>query len=45
MSANILFAPYALKEGWQKGKPKLLKAVMAQLESVAPGIGRQVLRA
>jgi len=42
LSANIMFAPYVLKEGWQKGKPKLLKAVMAQLESVAPGIGKQV---
>lgn len=42
LSANIMFAPYALKEGWQKGKPKFLKAIMAQLEKVAPGIGKQV---
>lgn len=42
LSANVMFAPYALKEGWQKGKPKFLKAVMAQLESVAPDIGKQV---
>ncbi|RFC68515.1 MULTISPECIES: phytoene desaturase family protein [Mesorhizobium] len=45
LSANIMFAPYALKEGWEKGKPKFLKAVMAQLERVAPGIGKQVRHA
>ncbi|MCO5063788.1 MAG: NAD(P)/FAD-dependent oxidoreductase [Rhizobiaceae bacterium] len=45
LSANIMFAPYVLKEGWQKGKAKFLKAVMAQLESVAPGIGKLVRHA
>jgi len=45
LSANVMFAPYVLKEGWQKGKPKFMKAVMAQLESVAPGIRKQVRHA
>ncbi|MGB3503713.1 MAG: NAD(P)/FAD-dependent oxidoreductase [Mesorhizobium sp.] len=45
LSANIQFAPYALKEGWTKGKPKFLKAVMAVLEAHAPGIGGKVIHA
>jgi len=45
LSASIQFAPYALKEGWAKGKPKFLKAVMAVLEAHAPGIGRLVRHA
>lgn len=45
LSANIQFAPYALKEGWEKGKPKFLKAAMAVLEAHAPGIGRLVRHA
>lgn len=40
LSANVQYAPYALKEGWETGKPKFLAAVMAQLEAHAPGIGR-----
>lgn len=45
LSAVVQYAPYALKEGWDAGKPKFLKAVMAQLESYAPGIGNSVLHA
>ena len=45
LSANIQYAPYALREGWATGKPKLLKAVMAQLERYAPGIGTIVRHA
>lgn len=45
LSANIQFAPYALKEGWATGKPKFLEAVMAVLEAHAPGIGRLVRHA
>ncbi|OQM74311.1 phytoene desaturase family protein [Manganibacter manganicus] len=40
LSANVQYAPYALKEGWETGKPKFLAAIMAQLEAHAPGIGR-----
>ncbi|MER9315275.1 NAD(P)/FAD-dependent oxidoreductase [Mesorhizobium sp. M0659] len=45
LSATVQYAPYALKEGWDAGKPKFLKAVMAQLEAYAPGIGKSVLHA
>jgi phytoene dehydrogenase-like protein len=45
LSANVQYAPHALKEGWEAGKPKLLQAVMAQLERHAPGVGRTVRHA
>ncbi|MGB6116808.1 MAG: phytoene dehydrogenase, partial [Mesorhizobium sp.] len=45
LSANIQYAPYALKEGWAKGKPKFLKAIMAVLEAHAPGIDGKVIHA
>lgn len=43
LSAVVQYAPYALKEGWNSGKPKFLKAIMTQLETYAPGIGTSVL--
>ena len=43
LSAVVQYAPYALKEGWDAGKPKFLKAIMTQLETYAPGIGKSVL--
>lgn len=43
LSANVQFAPYAVKGGWDREKPKFLKAVMAQLERHAPGIGATVV--
>lgn len=43
LSANVQFAPYALKEGWEAGRGKFLRAIMAQLERHAPGIGASVL--
>ncbi|MHA6685917.1 phytoene desaturase family protein [Mesorhizobium sp. A556] len=45
LSAVVQYAPYALKEGWEAGKPKFLAAIMAQLEIFAPGIGKTVLHA
>jgi phytoene dehydrogenase-like protein len=45
LSAIVQYAPYALKEGWAKGKPKFLKAVLAQLEAHAPGIGKTIRHA
>jgi phytoene dehydrogenase-like protein len=39
LSAIVQYAPYVLKEGWTAGKPKLLKAIMAQLEAYAPATG------
>ena len=45
LSAVVQYAPYVLKEGWEAGKPKFLAAVMAQLETYAPGIGALVRHA
>lgn len=45
LSAVVQYAPYALKEGWDAGKPKFLAAIMAQLEAHAPGIGKSVVHA
>jgi len=45
LSANVQYAPYALKEGWDAGKPKFLAAIMAQIEAHAPGIGKLVRHA
>jgi phytoene dehydrogenase-like protein len=45
LSANVQFAPYALKQGWEAGRPKFLAAIMTQLETYAPGIGRLVRHA
>ncbi|MBZ9873957.1 NAD(P)/FAD-dependent oxidoreductase [Mesorhizobium sp. BR1-1-9] len=42
LSAVVQYAPYALKEGWDAGKAKFLEAIMAQLETYAPGIGKAV---
>jgi phytoene dehydrogenase-like protein len=42
LSALMQYAPYALKQGWARGKPKFQAAVMAQLEAHAPGIGKSV---
>jgi phytoene dehydrogenase-like protein len=45
LSAVVQYAPYALREGWETGKPKFLAAIMAQLEAYAPGIGKLVRHA
>jgi len=45
LSAVVQYAPYALNEGWESGRPKFLAAVMAQLEAHAPGIGKLVRHA
>jgi phytoene dehydrogenase-like protein len=45
LSANVQYAPYALKQGWEAGRPKLLAAIMAQLDRYAPGIGGSVRQA
>ena len=42
LSATLQYAPYALTEGWASGKPKFFKAIMAQLEIYAPGIGNSI---
>jgi phytoene dehydrogenase-like protein len=45
LSAIVQYAPYQLKEGWESGKPKFLKAIMETLERFCPGIGETVLHA
>ncbi|MBU2193427.1 MAG: NAD(P)/FAD-dependent oxidoreductase, partial [Alphaproteobacteria bacterium] len=45
LSAVVQYAPYALREGWTKGKPKFQKAILAQLEKFAPGIGKTIRHA
>lgn len=40
LSAVVQYAPYELREGWEHGKPKFLKAIMGLLERYAPGIGK-----
>ena len=45
LSANVQYAPYALKQGWAAGKPKLQKAIIAELERHAPDVGKSVRHA
>jgi phytoene dehydrogenase-like protein len=45
LSATVQYAPYALKEGWDSGKPKFLQAIMTVLERYSPGIGMLVRHA
>ena len=40
LSAVVQYAPYQLREGWERGKPKFFKAIMELLERYAPGIGK-----
>lgn len=42
LSAVVQYAPYELREGWERGKPKFLKAIMGMLEKHAPGISKTV---
>jgi phytoene dehydrogenase-like protein len=43
LSATVQYAPYALKEGWESGKPKFLEAILSVLERHAPGIRKTIL--
>lgn len=43
LSAVVQYAPYDLREGWEVGKPKFMAAIMAALETYAPGIGATVV--
>ncbi|MBL8577569.1 MAG: NAD(P)/FAD-dependent oxidoreductase [Mesorhizobium sp.] len=45
LSAVVQYAPYRLREGWESGKPKFLKAIMGALEKHSPGIGKTVRHA
>jgi phytoene dehydrogenase-like protein len=45
LSAIVQYAPYALKEGWQSGRPRLLAATLEALERAAPGLRDSVIAA
>ena len=45
LSVIVQYAPYALKGGWEAGKPAFLRAIMEVLERHAPGIGGLVRHA
>ncbi len=38
LSAIVQYAPYALKEGWDKGRQRFLDNALDALERVAPGL-------
>lgn len=43
LSALVEFAPYALADGWETGKPAFQKIVLETLESYAPGLGVSIV--
>ncbi len=45
LSALVEFAPYALADGWDKGKPVFQKIVLDTLERYAPGLGESIVAA
>jgi phytoene dehydrogenase-like protein len=45
LSAIVQYVPYALKEGWENGRPRLLNTLLDSLESLAPGLRDSVVSA
>jgi phytoene dehydrogenase-like protein len=45
LSAILQYAPYALKEGWQNGKQRLLDTALDALERFAPGLRGSIIAA
>jgi phytoene dehydrogenase-like protein len=45
LSAIVQYVPYALKEGWEIGRPRLLETLLGSLERLAPGLRDSVLSA
>ena len=45
LSAIVQYAPYALKEGWEAGRQRLLAAALESLERAAPGLRASVVAA
>ncbi|WP_457581133.1 phytoene desaturase family protein [Ensifer canadensis] len=43
LSALVEFAPYALADGWEKGKPAFLKVVIETLERYSPGLSASIV--
>ena len=45
LSAVVQYAPYALKSGWDSGRPAFLDAALDALEGVAPGLREYIVAA
>jgi phytoene dehydrogenase-like protein len=45
LSAIVQYVPYALKEGWESGRARLLFTALESLEKLAPGLKESVLSA
>ncbi len=45
LSAVVQYAPYALKSGWDGGRPAFLDAALGALEGVAPGLRECIVAA
>jgi phytoene dehydrogenase-like protein len=45
LSAIVQYVPYALKEGWDSGRARLLDTALETLERLAPGLRDSVLHA
>jgi len=45
LSAIVQYAPYALKEGWESGRQRLVGAALETLERAAPGLRDSVIAA
>ena len=45
LSAVVQYAPYALKSGWDSGRPAFLNAALDVLEGVAPGLRECIVAA
>jgi phytoene dehydrogenase-like protein len=45
LSAIVQYVPYALKEGWENGRARLLETLLDSLERLAPGLRDSVLGA
>jgi phytoene dehydrogenase-like protein len=45
LSAIVQYVPYALEEGWESGRPRLLETVLDSLERLSPGLRDSVLSA
>lgn len=42
MSVNVAYLPFDLKGGWTENRPAVVRHLLAELETCAPGIGSQV---
>jgi phytoene dehydrogenase-like protein len=45
LSAIVQYVPYALKEGWESGRARLLETALGSLERLAPGLRDSVIGA